>query len=210
MNHEDFFRTQLAQLPVIAILRGLTPEEAVSQAGSAWDLGVRLVEVTLQDEGGYAALAAVVAAAPEGYFVGAGTVTSVDQLRRAREHGARFGIAPGLDAETVAGALDGEGEDTPFLPGVATASEVQTAQRLGARMVKAFPASLLTPQWFTAMAAPFPRMGFIATGGVSADNAGDFLAAGAVGVAVSATPGSERLARVCEAVRPGLPASPTP
>ena len=202
MTHEDFFRSHLTDLPVIAILRGLAPEDAVAQARSAWELGVPLVEVTLQDEGGYAALQAVVEAAPEGHLVGAGTVTTAPQLRRAREHGARFGIAPGLDAATVTAALDDEGEDTPFLPGVATASEVQTAQALGARVVKAFPASLLTPAWITAVRAPFPRMGFIATGGVSADNAADFLAAGALGVAVSVTPGSDRLERVCAAVRP--------
>lgn len=201
MSHEDFFRTHLADLPVIAILRGLSPEDAVAQARSAWDLGVPLVEVTLQDESGYAALAAVVETAPEGHLVGAGTVTSADQLRRAKGAGARFGIAPGLDAATVTAALDPAGEDTPFLPGVATASEVQAAQALGTRVVKAFPASLLTPAWVTAMAAPFPRMGFIATGGVAAANAAEFLAAGAIGVAVSVTPGSDRLAEVCAAVR---------
>lgn len=201
MNHDHFFRDQLADLPVIAILRGLSPEDAVAEARSAWDLGVPLVEVTLQDDGGYAALAAVVEAAPEGHLVGAGTVTTVDQLHRAKEHGARFGIAPGLDAATVTAALDREGEDLPFLPGVATASEVQKAQVLGTRVVKAFPASLLTPAWFTAIAAPFPQMGLIATGGVSADNAADFIAAGAVGVAVSVSPGSDRLAEVCRAVR---------
>lgn len=203
MSHEDYFRDRLTGLPVIAILRGLSPEDAVAEARSAWDLGVRLVEVTLQDESGYAALEAVVAAAPDGYDVGAGTVTTVEQLRRAVQHGARFGIAPGLDAATVAGALDEEGEDTPFLPGVATASELQAAQALGTRVVKAFPASLLSPAWFTAMAAPFPRMGLIATGGVAAGNAADFLAAGALGLGVSVSPGSSRLADVCDVVRFG-------
>lgn len=200
MNHEDFFKTRLADLPVIAILRGLSPEDAVAEARSAWDLGIRLVEVTLQDESGYSALEAVVSAAPDGYDVGAGTVTTLAQLRRARQHGARFGIAPGLDAETVAGALDEEGENTPFLPGVATASELQAAQALGTRVVKVFPASLISPAWFTAMAGPFPGMGLIATGGVSAANAADFLTAGALGLGVSVTPGSDRLAGVCDAV----------
>lgn len=199
MSHEAFFEEQLGTLPVIAILRGLPPEDAVGQATQAWKLGVRLVEVTLQDESGYAALRAVVDAAPEGFMVGAGTVTTVEELRRAKEQGARFCIAPGLDAGTVEAAI---GEmDTPFLPGVATASEVQAAQRLGVRAVKAFPASFLTPAWITAMAAPFPRMGFIATGGVSPTNAGDFLKAGAMGVAVSCKVGDDRLARVSDAVR---------
>lgn len=200
MNHEDFFRTQLADIPVIAILRGLSSEDAVAQARQAWDLGIRLVEVTLQDESGYAALEAVVAAAPEGYDVGAGTVTTADQLRRARQFGARFGIAPGLDSATVSAALDAQ-EDTPFLPGVATASEMQAAQSLGTRVVKAFPASLLTPEWFRAMAAPFPHMSLIATGGVSADNARAFLRAGALGLGVSVTPGSSRLSDVCDVAR---------
>src|SRR5690606_23246452 len=113
---------------------------------------------------------------------------------------ARFGIAPGLDAETVAGALDEEGENTPFLPGVATASELQAAQALGTRVVKVFPASLISPAWFTAMAGPFPAVGQIATGGVSAAHPADFLTAGAVGLGVSVTPGSDRLGGVCDAV----------
>lgn len=201
MTHEDFFRDRLADVPIVAILRGLSPEDSVAEARSAWDLGIRLVEVTLQDESGYAALEAVVGAAPDGYEVGAGTVTTAGQLRRAVQHGARFGIAPGLDVETVESALDPDGEDTPFLPGVATASELQTAQGLGTRVVKAFPASLLTSAWFSAMAAPFPQMGLIATGGVSADTSGDFLSAGALGLGVSVTPGSGRLADICREVR---------
>ncbi|GAB96139.1 hypothetical protein BJY21_003097 [Kineosphaera limosa] len=130
MTDVDFFGARLAELPVIAIFRGLSPKEAVAQACEAWDHGVALVEVTLQDDSGYAALEAVANAASDPLSVGAGTITTPEQLRRAMDHGARFGIAPGLDADTVAAALDPD-DGIPFLPGVATASEVQAAQRLG-------------------------------------------------------------------------------
>ncbi len=193
-----YFSPHLRSIPLVVILRGLNPEQAVGLAEDAWENGVSLVEVTLQDSSGYAALEAVASAAPEGYDVGAGTVTEAAQVQRALDAGARFGIAPGFDSGTVreAGRLG-----MPFLPGVATASEVQAAQADGVTMAKAFPADLLTSAWITAMAGPFPDMGFIATGGVNADNAAHFLAAGASGVAISLRPGSTRLHEVLQALR---------
>lgn len=72
----------------------------------------------------------------------------------------------------------------PILPGVATASEIQLALRLGLTWVKAFPAAWLGPQWFTLMRGPFPQVDFVATGGLDADNARDFLSAGVRVIAV--------------------------
>lgn len=192
INANYFIERFDAGLPMIAILRGLNRVEAVEQARKAWGLGVRLVEVTLQDDSGYEALRAVVAAAPEGFDVGAGTVTTPEQLRRAKDLGARFGIAPGLDLETVRVAANGQDLNIPFLPGVATASEVQASQNSGAMTVKAFPADVLTPAWLRAMSGPFPGMRFIVTGGVNVDNAATFMAAGAAGVAASMVPEDDR------------------
>lgn len=202
MTNANYFLKQLVTgLPAIAILRGLTPEEAVKQAQKAWELGVRMVEVTLQDDSGYEALSAVIDAAPDDYEVGAGTVTAAEQLDRAKKLGARFGIAPGLDTETVAAAGDQGKLNIPFLPGVATASEVQAAQHLGATTAKAFPADVLTPAWLKAMAGPFPNMTFIVTGGVNPDNAKTFIDAGAAGVAASMVPGNDRFERLAETLR---------
>lgn len=193
-----YFSERLNELPVIAILRGHKPEEAVALAEEAWARGVKLIEVTLQDQSGYAALEAVADAAPDGFDVGAGTITHAEQAEQAWKSGARFGIAPGLDERSV-GAASQLG--MAFLPGVATATEVQTAQNCGVRMTKAFPADVLTPAWFSAMAGPFPDMQFIATGGVGGGNVRTFLEAGAIGVAISLKPGSSRLAEVCDAVQ---------
>lgn len=193
-----YFADHLRELPIVVILRGLEPDAAVSLAQEAWSHGVSLVEVTLQDAGGYAALEAVASAAPAGYDVGAGTITEASQVQLALNAGARFGIAPGFDAASV---REAERLGVPFLPGVATASEVQAAQASGVAAAKAFPADVLTPSWITAMRGPFPGMGFIATGGVSAENAQRFLDAGALGVAISLQPGSSRLREVSAALK---------
>lgn len=194
----EYFEDRLKELPIIALLRGHTPDTAVALAEEAWSHGVKLVEVTLQDQAGYAALEAVSASAPDGFAVGAGTTTHAGQVDMAWRAGARFCIAPGLDERTVSAAGQ---VSMPFLPGVATATEVQTAQNCGLRMSKAFPAELLTPAWISSMAGPFPDMKFIATGGVSGSNVNSFLEAGAVGVAVSLKPGSSRLSEICNVLQ---------
>ncbi|MFE1170219.1 bifunctional 4-hydroxy-2-oxoglutarate aldolase/2-dehydro-3-deoxy-phosphogluconate aldolase [Nocardiopsis sp. NPDC058789] len=184
----DFFREGLAPVPVILILRGTTPEEAVAAAQAAWSAGVRLVEVTQESEAGAPALEAVVSAAEGRLPVGAGTVTTPERLRRAVDAGAEFGVAPGIDPDTVAEA---DRLGVPFLPGVSSPTEVGQALRLGVTTVKAFPAKVLGPAWVSAMAGPFPELRVVATGGVDAGNAADYLRAGAVGVGVgrSATEG---------------------
>lgn len=193
----EYFLERLQKKPVIAILRGLSPQDSVNLAQQAWNFGVSLVEVTLQDTSGYAALEAVVAAAPVGCDVGAGTITEASQVQSAQEAGARFGIAPGFDPETIRQA---QHQQMPFLPGVATASEVQAAQSLNAMAVKAFPADVLTPAWVKAMRGPFPGMTFIGTGGIGGHNARQFLDAGASGVAISLQPQGTRLQEVCAAL----------
>lgn len=193
-----FFADALRRAPVMAILRGMSPDDAVAAATAAWDTGVGLVEVTIETEAALPALAAVVRAAPQDVPVGAGTVTTPDRLAAAVDAGACFGVAPGLDADTVRAARE---RDIPFLPGVATPSEVGHALRLGISTVKVFPAATLGPAWLRAMAGPFPGLEMVATGGVTAATAPDFLKAGAVAVGVggAVTPGG-RLAAVLEAV----------
>ncbi|WP_304452485.1 bifunctional 4-hydroxy-2-oxoglutarate aldolase/2-dehydro-3-deoxy-phosphogluconate aldolase [Nocardiopsis sp. YSL2] len=177
----DFFADGLTPVPLMLILRGASPDDAVAAARRAWSAGVRLVEVTLESESGLPALEAVVRAAEGRFPVGAGTLTTPARLSRAVNAGARFGVAPGLDPDTVAAA---ERLGVPFLPGVATPTEAGRAVRLGVTAVKAFPASILGPAWVSALAGPFPELRVVATGGVDARSAPDYLRAGALGVGV--------------------------
>jgi len=194
----EFFSGALSEVPLVAILRGLDADEAVLAAREAWDCGVPLVEVTVERPAGVDALRAVVEAAPEGRPVGAGTVTTPERLDLARKAGARFAIAPGLDDETVRHA---QRHDVPFLPGVATPSEAGRALALGVRTVKVFPASILGPEWIRAVADPLPELRVVATGGINAGNASDYLAAGALGVGMGSALRGAGLPGLVEALR---------
>lgn len=183
--------------PLMAILRGFGVERSVSLARTAWELGIDSVEVPIQSDEDVEALRAVVSAGKElGKAVGAGTVVTLEHVRQAADAGAAFTVSPGFDIDVVRASFDA---GMPPLPGVATATEVQTAQRAGLTWVKAFPASILGTSWFGAMRGPFPSMRFVATGGMDASNADEYLKAGAKVVAVgSALVDETQLPRLAE------------
>lgn len=167
---------------VLAILRGMPVGATVELAERAWDMGITVIEVPARDTEGLKALRATVRAGAErGHAVGAGTVISPDQVRAVAKAGAAFTVAPGFDVEVMAAS---EMEGMPHLPGVATPSDIQGVLRAGGRWVKAFPATSLGTEWFRALRGPFPEVRVVATGGVDAHNAQEYLGAGARMVAV--------------------------
>lgn len=168
--------------PLVAILRGMDVCDAVAVAERVWDRGIGIVEVPVQDPASWETFETVRRAGSErGEPVGAGTVVGLELLRRVVDAGASFSVAPGLDLDVLHASVRA---GVPHLPGVATATEVQTALRAGCAVAKAFPASSLTPRWVREMRGPFPQVTYVATGGVDAGNAADFLAAGAVALGV--------------------------
>ena len=172
---------------IMVILRGQAPDRAVELAEAVWSAEAGIVEIPVQDETGFAALSAVAEAGRRGgRLVGAGTVLTVGQVGRARAAGAAFTVAPGFSAEVVAASHEA---GMPHLPGVGTATELQRALSAGCTWVKAFPASALGLAWFREMHGPFPGVNFVATGGITAETAADFLAAGAraLGIGSAAT-----------------------
>lgn len=177
-----FFDRLFADRPVLAILRGFDPARTVALCERAWDVGIDVVEVPVQSADALPSLHAAIAAGRDrGRPVGAGTIVTPEQARSAYDAGAVFTVAPGYDPEVAAecAALG-----LAHLPGVATSSEIGQALRTGHTWLKAFPASELGTGWIRAQLAPFPTVRFVATGGVDAHNAGDFLAAGCRVVAV--------------------------
>ncbi|MGY0006163.1 bifunctional 4-hydroxy-2-oxoglutarate aldolase/2-dehydro-3-deoxy-phosphogluconate aldolase [Micromonospora sp. I033] len=167
---------------VMVILRDLPPDETVRLAERAWDVGIDVVEVPVRSPEAVLALrAAVEAGRRRDRLVGAGTVRTPAQVRQAAGAGAAFTVAPGLDLAIADAAVS---YGIPHLPGVATPTEAQRALDHGLVWLKAFPAVSLGPAWFRAVAGPLPEARFVATGGIDADNAGEFLAAGVRVVAV--------------------------
>jgi len=184
--------------PLVAILRGVPVARALELARAVWDSGLGVVEVPIQTPEALDCLRVLAAAAPPGAAVGAGTVRSVEQVARAAEAGARFTVAPGLDLDVVRAS---RAAGLPHLPGVATASEVHHALNAGCGWLKAFPAGSLGPGWLREMRGPFPEARFVATGGVGAHNARDYLAAGAGALGVGGAVTQGGLAPLLEVLR---------
>ena len=164
------------RVPVIAVFRNLSVDESLRQSENAWDAGVDYVEIPIQTPAAIPALKAVVAAAARrGLTVGAGTITTLEQLDAATEAGVSFTVSPGLDADIV---QESARRGIPHLPGIATATEILQARAMGLRWIKMFPASLLGSLWAKAMHGPYPEMRFIATGGMTLANADEYLSNG--------------------------------
>lgn len=192
------FDDLLGTRPLIAILRGLTFDAALSIADAVWTADAGLIEVPVQTD---AAIDVLRRLAEEGrrrnQVVGAGTVVSPELVARALDAGAAFTVAPGYDAKVAEASV---AAGLPHLPGVATASEVQAAVGAGFGWLKAFPAASLSPSWFQDMRGPFPDVRFVATGGISAENATAFHSSGAralgVGSAIATPAGLQKLLQI--------------
>lgn len=196
----DYFGDLFAGQPLLGILRGCTPRETVARAERAWDLGITTVEVTVEVPEQVASLRAAVTAAHErGLRVGAGTVWTPEQVDAVRDAGAAFTVAPGFDPLVAARSRHA---GMPHLPGVATPSEVQAALRAGHTWLKTFPAAALGAGFLRLLRGPFPHVRLVATGGIDAGNAAEFLDAGAdvvaVGSALSDPTQLDRLAELME------------
>lgn len=172
---------RLRDLRVVAVLRARGPADAVEVAEALVEGGLRAVEVTFTTPDAPSALRELRARHGDAVLLGAGTVVTAGQAEDAVEAGAEFLVSPGCDPELVPRML---ATGRAVLPGVLTPSELLLALRLGVDAVKLFPASLGGPAHLRALRAPFPDVGVVPTGGVSAESAGEWLAAGALAVGV--------------------------
>ncbi|HKP05939.1 MAG TPA: bifunctional 4-hydroxy-2-oxoglutarate aldolase/2-dehydro-3-deoxy-phosphogluconate aldolase [Microbacterium sp.] len=173
---DAYFTRTFADVPVMGIFRRQGLARTLELAETAWAVGVRIMEVPVMGPEDLPVLHAVVEAGrARGVDVGAGTIISADQVGAVAEAGAAFTVAPGLDPEVAAAS---KAHGLPHIPGVATGSDIQAALKQGLTWLKAFPAERLGPAWIRHQSGPFPQVRFVATGGVTPDTAGDFLAAG--------------------------------
>jgi 2-dehydro-3-deoxyphosphogluconate aldolase / (4S)-4-hydroxy-2-oxoglutarate aldolase len=161
----------------VAILRCAEP---LAVGMTVIEGGVDVVEVPVNVPGSLAAISALVDAFPSA-LIGAGTVMSATDAEAALAAGARFLLSPVLRTEVVAAAHAAE---AAAVPGAFTPTEVDACMRAGADLVKLFPADRLTPADLRVLLAVLPDAPLIPTGGISAANAADWLAAGAVAVGV--------------------------
>ena len=169
MNVLEVMRTGPV-IPVIAIeeLAHAVPLAKALVAG-----GVRVLEVTLRTAVGLDSIRAIAREVPDA-IVGVGTLTRPEEFAKALEAGARFGVSPGLTPSMVEAAHQ---TGLPLLPGVMTPSDVIAARLAGFQQLKLFPAQQAGGiGMLKALGGPFPDVMFCPTGGVSVENAPDFLA----------------------------------
>jgi len=161
--------------PVVPVIVLDDPEHAEPLAEALLEGGLKIIEITFRTEAAAESIDRIARRFPE-MAVGAGTVVTPVQAKRALEAGSGFGLAPGTDPATIGVFRDA---GIPFVPGVATPSEVQAAFREGCRLLKFFPAGNMGGiAMLKALAAPYANLGirFCPTGGVSPANLSDYLA----------------------------------
>ena len=186
---------------LIVVLRRVEPRDRLlALVDELAEAGARLFEITLDLPGGAEDLAAVrvhLSGRSDPHLVGAGTVLRRSQLDDAAAAGADFAVAPILDHDLLAAAVE---RGLPFIPGALTPTEIASAWEAGATFVKLFPASAVGPALVRELRGPMPEVELIPTGGVNVSNAAAFLESGAAAVGIGgailrATP-AERTALV--------------
>ncbi len=173
------FDQVLAETPIVAIIRGVTPDEAVGIARAIHDAGVRIIEVPMNSPDPLESLKRINDAFGQDMIVGVGTVLNPEVVDRAADAGARIIVAPNTRTAVIRRAV--ERGLTP-LPGFATASEAFEAYDAGARNLKLFPASTYGPDHLKALMAVLPKDATVlAVGGAGPEVMADWWKAGARG-----------------------------
>jgi 2-dehydro-3-deoxyphosphogalactonate aldolase len=169
----------LDRLPLIAILRGITPEEVLAVAESLVEAGFAIIEVPLNSPRPLESIERLKAKYDDEILIGAGTVTTPAQVADVAKTGARMVVMPHGDPEVVRAA---KAAGLACTPGIATPTEAFAALANGADALKLFPAELLTPAVLKSMRSVLPQATrILPMGGITPDSMAGYVAAGANG-----------------------------
>ncbi|MXP64012.1 2-dehydro-3-deoxy-6-phosphogalactonate aldolase [Roseomonas sp. M0104] len=176
---QDRLDAAFAQLPLVAILRGLRPEEAEAVATALYEAGFRLIEVPLNSPQPFDSIAAIRRLLPQDALVGAGTVLQAADVGRLADLGAELVVMPHADTAVIAAAAKA---GLLCTPGIATPTEAFAALAAGAAALKIFPAEMVGPPVVKAMRAVLPKgTRLLPVGGITPATMAPFLEAGAAG-----------------------------
>lgn len=173
------FDAAIRALPLVAILRGITPAEAEGVAAALHAEGFRLIEVPLNSPEPFESIGRIRRALPEDTLVGAGTVLQVEDVQRLAAAGGELVVMPHGDTAVIRAA---KAAGLLCVPGVATPTEAFAALAAGADALKLFPAELITPSVVNAMRAVLPKTTrLLPVGGITPDNMAPYIQSGASG-----------------------------
>ena len=171
MNIKEF-----EELPVLGILRGITYDMISPLVKCAISSGLKSIEITMNTENAPELIKQTKKEANGLLSVGAGTVLTLEEMEQALTAGASFIVMPVIVEDIVVYCT---ANNIPVFPGALTANEIYYAWKLGATMVKVFPAKAFGPGYFKEIKAPLDNIKLMATGGVSADNVNEYIKNGA-------------------------------
>lgn len=166
--------TRLALAAIVPVVVLEDAKDALPTAKAMVSGGIDVMEITFRTAAAADSIRAVSEGCPE-MLVGAGTVVTLEQCKKAVECGARFIVSPGFDENVVSWCVENQ---VPVVPGCVTPTEIMAAMKLGLRVVKFFPAGVYGGlSAMKALSAPFSGVKFIPTGGVNPQNLAEFMAA---------------------------------
>ena len=171
---------KLTNSGALGIIRVQTSEDLVRIAEALHAGGLSCLEITMNTPGALRAIEAAREELPD-VLMGAGTVLDAATACQAILAGAQFLVTPTVKLDVIETA---HRYGVPVIPGAMTPTEILTAWEAGADLVKVFPASVLGPKYIQEIHGPLPQIPLVPTGGITADNAGEFIRAGAVAVCV--------------------------
>ena len=167
------------RLGVVAVIRMKDPAKLRAVVDAIAAGGVRALEVTMTVPRAVELIRELAPTLPDGFLLGAGTVVDAATARAVIDAGASFVVSPVFRPEVVAACHE---RGVPAMPGCFTPTEILAAHECGADIIKVFPATALGPQFIKDVRAPLPQVKLMPTGGVTIDNAGEWIRAGAVAV----------------------------
>jgi 2-dehydro-3-deoxyphosphogluconate aldolase / (4S)-4-hydroxy-2-oxoglutarate aldolase len=175
---------RIEQLGIVAVIRLRDPGKLRAVVDAIVAGGVQALEVTMTVPGAVELIRDLAPTLPEGFLLGAGTVIDAATAHAVIDAGAQFVISPVFRRAVIDACHD---HGVPAAPGCFTPTEILEAHDAGADIVKVFPATTLGPQYIRDVRAPLPQVKLMPTGGVTPDNAGDWIRAGAVAVAAGSS-----------------------
>ncbi|MBD2755837.1 bifunctional 4-hydroxy-2-oxoglutarate aldolase/2-dehydro-3-deoxy-phosphogluconate aldolase [Spirosoma validum] len=167
--------------PIVGIIRGLSFDEVRQILPVYREAGLTTIEITMNTLGAEAMIQYAVEQERNGLNIGAGTVCTEDDLEKALAAGAQFIVTPILNKKVVKTCVK---RNVPIFPGAFTPTEIYNAWKLGAAMVKVYPATSLGPDYIKDVKAPLNQLKLLPTGGISISNMETYFKAGADGVGI--------------------------
>ena len=179
MGAKELLRRHLDECPLVAIIRGVTPDDAEAIGDAVQQAGIRIIEVPLNSPDPLRSIGLLAKKFGDSMLVGAGTVLKVEEVARVRDAGGRIIVSPDTNSDVIAASAEA---GLVSSPGYFTPSEAFAAIRAGAHALKLFPAEAASPSVLKAQLAVLPEdVPVMAVGGIKPDNMRPWIDAGAAG-----------------------------